>query len=82
MRLAAGALVPVVILAAWQLVTATGLVPAYRLPAPLTVLQAGGDLVSRVHTTGEMLHEEHLPEGTRVHALVDETLAAELAGTA
>ena len=46
-RLAAGALVPVVILAAWQLVTATGLVPAYRLPAPLTVLQAGGDLVSR-----------------------------------
>ncbi len=46
-RLAAGALVPVVILAAWQLVTATALVPAYRLPAPLTVLQAGGDLVSR-----------------------------------
>ena len=46
-RLAAGTLVPVVILAAWQLVTATGLVPAYRLPAPLTVLQAGGDLVSR-----------------------------------
>ena len=46
-RLTAGAALPLVILVAWQLVTATGLVPAYRLPAPLTVLQAGGDLVSR-----------------------------------
>ena len=48
----------------------------------MVVPYSRGDLVSRVHTTGEMLHEEHLPEGTRVHALVDETLAAELAGTA
>ena len=46
-RLAAGAALPLIVLAAWQLVTATGLVPVYRLPAPLTVLQAGGDLVSR-----------------------------------
>ena len=46
-RLAAGALLPLVVLVAWQLVTSTGLVPVYRLPAPLTVLQAGGDLVSR-----------------------------------
>ena len=60
---------------------------AERLPRPavevdVVVPYSRGDLVSRVHTTGEMLHEEHLPEGTRVHALVDETLAAELAGTA
>src|SRR5699024_9069317 len=37
-RAAAGALLPLLILAAWQLVTSTGLVPAYRLPGPLTVL--------------------------------------------
>ena len=60
---------------------------AERLPRPavevdVVVPYSRGDLGSRVHTTGEMLHEEHLPEGTRVHALVDETLAAELAGTA
>jgi GTP-binding protein HflX len=59
---------------------------AERLPRPavevdVVVPYSRGDLVSRVHTTGEMLHEEHLPEGTRVHALVDETLAAELAGS-
>ncbi|GAA1490911.1 ABC transporter permease [Brachybacterium sacelli] len=46
-RLAAGAVLPLVILAAWQLVTAAGLVPAYRLPGPLTVLQAGADLAGR-----------------------------------
>jgi sulfonate transport system permease protein len=46
-RLAAGALLPLLILAAWQLTTATGLVPAYRLPGPLTVLQAGADLAAR-----------------------------------
>ena len=46
-RAAAGALLPLLILAAWQLVTSTGLVPAYRLPGPLTVLQAGADLASR-----------------------------------
>lgn len=39
--LAAGAALPLLILAAWQLVTTTGLVPAYRLPEPLTVLTAG-----------------------------------------
>ena len=46
-RLAAGAVLPLLILAAWQAVTATGLVPAYRLPGPLTVLQAAAELVER-----------------------------------
>ena len=56
---------------------------AEHLPRPavevdVVVPYSRGDLVSRVHTSGEMLGEEHLMEGTRVHALVDETLAAEL----
>ncbi|QNN82200.1 ABC transporter permease [Brachybacterium sp. Z12] len=47
MRLAAGAVLPLIILAAWQIVTATELVPAYRLPGPLTVLQAAAELIER-----------------------------------
>ncbi|WP_114853483.1 ABC transporter permease [Brachybacterium sp. YJGR34] len=43
-RLAAGAVLPLVILGAWQAVTVTGVVPAYRLPPPLTVVQAGVQL--------------------------------------
>lgn len=46
-RLLAGALLPLVILAAWQLVTSAGLVPAYRLPGPGAVLAAGADLAAR-----------------------------------
>ena len=46
-RLALGAVLPLVILAAWQIVTVTGLVPAYRLPGPLAVVQAGAELVER-----------------------------------
>jgi GTP-binding protein HflX len=37
-----------------------------------------GDLVSRAHSTGEVLHEEHLEGGTRLRALVDSQLAAEI----
>ncbi|MDN5820131.1 MAG: GTPase HflX [Brachybacterium sp.] len=56
---------------------------AERLPRPavevdLVVPYSRGDLISRVHTTGEVLAEEHLMEGTRLHARVDEALAAEL----
>ncbi|MGO1600521.1 MAG: ABC transporter permease, partial [Brachybacterium sp.] len=47
MRLAAGALLPLLILAAWQITTAAGLVPAYRLPGPMSVVQAGIELVER-----------------------------------
>jgi GTP-binding protein HflX len=38
-----------------------------------------GDLVSRVHDTGEVLAEEHVPEGTRLTARVAPALAADLA---
>ena len=37
-----------------------------------------GDLVSRVHSTGEVLATEHVAEGTRLHARVRGDLAAEL----
>ncbi|MGY5763827.1 GTPase HflX [Brachybacterium sp. DNPG3] len=60
---------------------------AERLPRPdvevdLVVPYSRGDLVSRVHTSGEVLAEEHLAEGTHLHARVDEALAAELRGAA
>ena len=62
-----------------------GRLPALRLPRPavevdVVVPYSRGDLISRVHTTGEVLAEEHLMEGTRLHARVDEALAAELNG--
>jgi GTP-binding protein HflX len=37
-----------------------------------------GDLVSRIHETGEVLGSEHLPEGTRIAARVDGDLADDL----
>ena len=60
---------------------------AERLPRPavevdVVVPYSRGDLVSRVHSTGELLAEEHLMDGTRLHARVDEALAAELRGAA
>jgi sulfonate transport system permease protein len=42
-----GALVPVVLLVAWQLISASGVVPSYRLPTPLEVWQAAIDLTQR-----------------------------------
>jgi GTP-binding protein HflX len=40
---------------------------------------AEGALVSRIHSEGEVLTEEHLEEGTRLEARVGAQLAAELA---
>ena len=37
-----------------------------------------GDLVARVHELGEVLSQEHTPEGTALHARVPERMAAEL----
>jgi GTP-binding protein HflX len=37
-----------------------------------------GDLVSRIHDVGEVLHTEHTGDGTVVHARVSEALAGEL----
>jgi sulfonate transport system permease protein len=39
-----GAIIPLAILATWQGVTATGLVPSFRLPSPTDVVVAGIDL--------------------------------------
>ncbi len=60
---------------------------AEHLPRPavevdVTVPYDRGDLVSRVHTHGEVLSEQHLEGGTRLRARVDEALAAELHGAA
>jgi GTP-binding protein HflX len=41
-----------------------------------------GDLVARVHELGEVLSQEHTPEGTLLHARVPGGLAAELDGYA
>src|SRR5690348_14655864 len=54
-----------------------------RLPWPaievdVVVPYERGDLVARVHSTGEVLEASHLPEGTRLRARVDAGLAAEL----
>ncbi|WOF21776.1 ABC transporter permease [Microbacterium betulae] len=43
-RVAGGLVLPVVLLVAWQLVTTSGLVPPYRLPAPSAVVTAGIEL--------------------------------------
>jgi GTPase len=57
---------------------------ADRLPRPDVTVDAlvpytHGELVARVHSDGEVLTEEHLPEGTRLHARVRPDLAAALA---
>ena len=46
-KIAGGFIVPLVILAVWQYVTAAGIVPPYRLPGPWSVVEAGIDLVQR-----------------------------------
>ncbi len=53
--------------------------PRPSVPVDVVVPYDRGDLVSRVHDDGEMLEQEHRPEGTRVRALVSAALAAELA---
>jgi len=37
-----------------------------------------GDLVARIHRDGEVLSEDHEPDGTRLTARVDGALAAAL----
>ncbi|MFD6566292.1 GTPase HflX [Micromonospora profundi] len=55
-----------------------------RLPQPAVEVRAilpydRGDLVSRVHRSGEVLSTSHLAEGTLLHVRVSAALAAELA---
>ena len=54
-----------------------------ELPRPKSQVQVvvpydRGDLVNRVHTSGEVLSEEHLAEGTAMAARVNADLASEL----
>ncbi len=54
-----------------------------ELPHPSVEIEAlvpytQGGLVSRVHAEGEVISEEHTPEGTLLKALVHEELASEL----
>jgi sulfonate transport system permease protein len=46
-RIALGAVLPLAVLGIWQLVSALGVVPAYRLPSPTGVFLAGVDLYNR-----------------------------------
>lgn len=41
-----GAVVPIVLIAVWQVLSVTGAVPAYQLPSPVQVWQAGIDLAA------------------------------------
>ena len=54
------------------------LLPRPTVRVEVLVPYSRGDLVSRAHNTGEILAEEHTGTGTRLTALVDEALAAEL----
>ncbi len=47
MRILLGLVIPLVVLGLWQLISASGLVPAYRLPSPASVFLAGVDLYNR-----------------------------------
>ena len=53
------------------------------LPKPKVEINAvipfsRGDLVSAVHETGEIISEEYLPEGTKIHAMVGGALARKI----
>ena len=54
-----------------------------RLPHPqvevdVVIPYNRGDLVASAHRLGEALAEDHLPDGTRLHALVSPELAARM----
>lgn len=66
----------------WPFSWCRSLRPA-RLPRPSVEVDAllpyeRGDLVSRIHEKGEVLHLDHTAEGTRVRARVNPSLAGEL----
>lgn len=45
-RILGGLALPVALIAVWHLATTAGLVPAYRLPGPLSVVQSAGQLLA------------------------------------
>ena len=52
--------------------------PQPEIPVDVLLPYDRGDLVSRLHADGEVVTEEHTPEGTLVHAMVHPRLAGEL----
>ncbi len=56
--------------------------PRPAVTVDLVVPYDRGDLVSRVHGSGEILETEHTADGTRVYARVSESLAADLTAAA
>ncbi|HLS72477.1 MAG TPA: GTPase HflX [Actinomycetaceae bacterium] len=54
------------------------LLPRPSVRVEVLVPYSRGDLISRAHATGEVIEEEHTGAGTRLTAMVDQTLAAEL----
>lgn len=58
------------------------LLPRPDVTVEVVVPYSRGDLVSRVHEEGEILHQEHLGEGTSVRARVSQELAAILRAAA
>jgi GTP-binding protein HflX len=59
-----------------------GALPQPEVHIDLVVPYTRGDLVNKVHQTGQVDLEEHTETGTRLQARVDEALAAELARVA
>ncbi|MBK5249638.1 MAG: GTPase HflX [Actinomycetales bacterium] len=55
------------------------LLPRPSVEVDVVVPYQRGDLVHRAHLNGEVISEEHTEEGTRLHARVDDALAADLA---
>jgi sulfonate transport system permease protein len=47
LRIVLGALIPLAVLGAWQLIVVLDVVPSYRLPSPAAVFLAGVDLANR-----------------------------------
>lgn len=56
------------------------LLPRPAVDVDVVVPYSRGDLVARMHTSGEIDLEEHLPEGTHLRGRADPDLAAELLG--
>ena len=62
--------------------TITEALPRPDVVVEIVVPYSRGDVVHRLHTDGEVLDEEHGPDGTRIRARVRAALAAQLTGFA
>jgi GTP-binding protein HflX len=56
--------------------------PGAWIDVDVLVAYSRGDLLSRAHSEGEVIAEEHGPEGTRLKARVPPALAGQLAAAA